>query len=160
MKTIRWILTLLPLLLAPALSQADVIGSVAFGPSLDGTTNPKEFALAVEKTWSEFGVLVNCGLLFESETNGYCSIVPGVHIETESGIFVRAGAGPAYVAKISNPRISSHWNVNINLSIGVYRGPAFAFLNAGHISNGGAVGPNLGDDHGLVGIGWRFGYHG
>lgn len=149
------------ILLALLFSQfafADDIGSIGFGPSLDGTTNPKELALGYEKTWGEFGLLTHCGLLFESDTNGYCAIVPGVHIETESGIFVRAGVGPAYVAKISNPRISSHWNANIDFAIGVYQGPAVAYIELGHLSNAGAVLPNLGDDHALVGIGWKFGY--
>lgn len=136
--------------------RADDIVHVGFGPSLDGTTNPKEFALGYEKVWNEFSVFTHCGLLFESSTNGYCSIVPGVHIQTISGIFVRAGVGPAYVIHTSD-RISSHLNANIDFMVGFYQGPAFFYAEGGHLSNAGWVPPNLGDDHVLVGIGWRIG---
>jgi hypothetical protein len=138
-----------------SIAAADDLGTIGFGPSLDGTTNPKELALGYEKIWGEIGIYTHCGLLFENETNGYCAVVPGVHIETLSGIFVRAGAGPAYVLHTDN-RISSHWNVNVDFALGVYRGSAYAFLEGGHISNAGLVPPNLGDDHGLIGLGWRF----
>lgn len=135
-------------------AKADDFIHIGFGPSLDGTTNPKEFALGYEKTWGEFGVFTHCGLLFESSTNAYCAALLGVHIETISGIFVRAGVGPAYVENISD-RISSHWNANIDFMLGAYQGPAFFYAEGGHLSNAGLVPPNLGDDHLLVGIGWR-----
>lgn len=75
------------LLAVSSFARADDIINVGFGPSLDGTTNPKEFAVGYEKTWGEFGIFTHCGLLFESDLNGYCAIIPGVHIETASGIF-------------------------------------------------------------------------
>ncbi len=136
-------------------ARADDIGYLSFGPSLDGTTNPKELALGFEKTWGELGLLTHCGLLFESGTNGYCAVPIGIHIETLSGVFVRAGVGPAYVFKISDPRISSHWNANIDFMMGFYQAWAFFFFEGGHISNAGVVPPNLGDDHALIGLGAR-----
>lgn len=155
MRPLNWILAL-SFLLAPALSWADDIGTVAFGPSLDGSTNPKEFALGYEKTWSELALYTRCALLFESETNGYCSVGIGVHIETPSGLFTRATVGPAYVANIDD-RISSHLNANIVFAVGAYQGPAFFVIELTHVSNAGAALPNLGSDHALAQIGWRFG---
>lgn len=137
-------------------AHADDIVTIGFGPSLDGTTNPKELALGYEKTWGELSLYTHCGALFESETNGYCAVLIGVHIETPAGVFTRLSVGPAYVLHISDPRISSNLNANIVAALGVYQGPAFGGLEFGHISNAGAVPPNLGDDHGLVQIGWRF----
>jgi hypothetical protein len=155
---------LMTLLLLPVASRADSsptvqssssdIIHVGFGPSLDGTTNPKEFAIGHEKVIGEFGLLSHCGLLFEGELNGYCAIVPGVHIETLSGIFVRAGVGPAYVLHTSD-RISSHWNANIDFMLGFYQGWGLIYAEGGHLSNAGFVPPNLGDDHLLIGIGVR-----
>ena len=151
---IRWLKTLWPILLIPVAGHGLDVGTIGFGPSVDGTTNPKEFALGYEKTWGEFGLFTHCGLLFESETNGYCAIVPGVHIQTLSGIFVRAGVGPAYVIN-TDARISSHFNFNIDFMLGFYQGPAFFYGEAGHLSNAGLTPPNLGDDHLLIGIGWE-----
>ncbi len=146
----------LAIVLMPATcARADDIITVGFGPSLNGTTNPKEFALGFEKTWGEFSLYTHCGLLFEGETNGYCAVLVGVHIETPAGVFTRAGVGPAYVAHTSD-RISSNVNANISVAVGVYQGPAFAAIEYGHLSNAGAVPPNLGDDHALAQIGYRF----
>jgi hypothetical protein len=137
-------------------ASADDFATVGFGPSLNGTTNPKELAVGYEKTWSELSLYNHCGAIFEAELNGYCSVTVGVHIETPSGIFTRATVGPAYVMRISQPRISSHWNANIVVAVGVYQGRAFFDVEYGHLSNAGWVPPNLGDDHGLAQIGYRF----
>lgn len=134
---------------------ADDIATVGFGPSLNGNTNPKEFALGYEKTWGEVALYSHCGAIFEQLTNGYCSTGLGVHIETPSGLFTRATVGPAYVLKISEPRLSSHWNANIVFAIGAYQGNAFFDVEYGHLSNAGVVPPNLGDDHALAQIGWK-----
>lgn len=137
-----------------SVAHADDIVHIGFGPSLDGTTNPKELALGHEKTWGEFSVLTHCGFLFEAALNGYCAVVPGIHVETPSGIFVRAGVGPAYVIN-TNDRISSHVNANIDFMAGVYQGWGYIYGEGGHLSNAGFVPPNLGDDHLLIGIGFK-----
>jgi hypothetical protein len=134
---------------------ADDIVTVAFGPSLDGTTNPKEFALGYEKTWAELSLYTHCGAIFEADLNGYCAVTVGVHIETPSGLFTRATVGPAYVARM-NERLSSHFNFNLVFAVGAYQGPAFFDIEAGHLSNAGLWPPNLGDDHALAQIGYRF----
>lgn len=136
-------------------AKADDIVTVGFGPSLNGNTHPQEFALGYEKTFGELSIYTHCGAIFEQETNGYCAVVLGVHIETPSGIFTRAGVGPAYVLRTSD-RLSSHGNANIVVAVGVYNGHAFGDLEYGHLSNAGLVPPNLGDDHALAQIGWRF----
>lgn len=150
-----FVFSVLVLLLAwRAPAHADDLVTVGFGPSLNGTTNPKELALGYEKTWSELSLYNHCGAIFQDPLNGYCAVTVGVHIETPSGLFTRATVGPAYVMRL-NDRISSHWNANIVVAVGVYQGQAFFDLEYGHLSNAGFVPPNLGDDHALAQIGWR-----
>jgi hypothetical protein len=142
-------------LLCSVSARADDIVSLGFGPSLHGFDKPKELSLGYEKTIAELSIYTHCGAIFESNLNGYCSIGVGVHIETPSGVFTRATVGPAYVMRI-NDRVSSHLNANIVVAVGVYQGSALFGIEFGHLSNAGWVPPNLGDDHLLAQIGYRF----
>jgi hypothetical protein len=124
--------------------------TLAFGPSVDGTTNPKLAAAGYEKTWGEFSIYSHCGALFEDPINPFCAVVPGVHIETVSGIFTRVGVGPALFTH-TNSRLSSRPEFNISFALGLVQNGFIVGLEGDHFSNGGlplaSPNPNLGDDH-------------
>lgn len=127
--------------------------TLGFGPSVDGETNPKMAALGYEKTWGEFSLYPHCGAMFEAQINGWCAIVPGVHVETTSGIFTRVGVGPS-LFQHTDDRLSSNFEFNISFALGFIQGPVIVGIEGDHFSNAGLPivnpNPNLGSDHILL----------
>lgn len=141
-----WLLALSPiLLLCQSQARADNL-SIGFGPSLDNNTHPQMLTIGHEKIWGEFSVYTHCGAMFESPWNPWCAVVPSVHIESTSGIFTRAGVGPALFG-YTDDRLSSHFNFNISWTVGLTQNGWEAGLEADHFSNAGLWPPNLGSDH-------------
>jgi hypothetical protein len=142
---IKLLTVIMTLFLAPNLAWAEDQLVIGFGPSLNGGTNPKALFLGDAHTWGEFSLISRCALLFEGETNGWCSVVAAVHIETPSGILVSMGVGPAWVIH-TDDRISSNLNANIHAMVGAIQSGYAGGACYDHISNAGAVPPNLGRD--------------
>lgn len=118
---------------------------LSFGPTLNGNTNPKFAALGFEKIWDDLSLLTECRGIFSDPINGACSLVASARVETVSGLFMRVGAGPAWVFR-KDDRVSSNFNFNIQGAIGITNQDVDIGLCYSHFSNAGLVPPNLGRD--------------
>lgn len=127
-------------------AEADTV-SIAFGPSMDGGTNPKYGSLEYEKDWGEFALVFNATGVFAGPAFAIISVVPSVKAVTSSGLFLRGGVGPAYTTAQSD-RLSSPAQINIEMAGGLYDERVELGAKGDHWSNGSIVGggPNLGAD--------------
>ena len=102
--------------------------------------------LGYERTLGESSLLAECRGIFSSPLNGACSLVFSARVETLSGLFVRVGAGPAWVFR-TDDRVRSHFNFNLQGVVGLASVGGMD-IGAGlfHYSNAGLWGDNLGRD--------------
>lgn len=140
----KWIL-LVGLLLSSS-AWADGVG-IAFGPSMDGGTNPKYGSIEVEKDWGDFALVVNTTGVFAGPAFAIISIIPSIKVVTPAGLFLRGGVGPAYTTQV-NDRLSSPGQINIEMAGGLWNELGEVGFKGDHWSNGSIVGggPNLGAD--------------
>lgn len=134
-----------------SIGHAETTLDLSFGPSLNGTTNPKYASLAIEKHFDTTSIAAECGAIFEYPVNGVCAAIFSARVKTTSGFFMKIGAGPAYVFQ-KDGRVSSNWNAMIEAALGIEQnGWAVGVKPVTHISNAGLAPPNLGRD-------WALGY--
>lgn len=120
--------------------------TVAFGPSINGTTNPKMGAIGYEKVLGNLSLKLHCGAIFSEKWNPWCALPISARVETASGLFMRTGVGPAFF-KMTDERLSSRWQFNISTAVGLVQDGFAVGLEHDHFSNAGLVPPNLGSDH-------------
>ena len=119
--------------------------AISFGPSLNGGVNPKYASIGYELGWGQLTFLSECGAWF-SEKRGYaCAEVVSIRVETLTGLFMRIGAGPAWVSQVDD-RLSSRFNFSLQSAVGLTHNGWSTGLKYQHYSNAGIVPPNLGRD--------------
>lgn len=119
---------------------------LSFGPTLNGNTNPKMAGLGYELSLGrESSLLAECRGIFSDPINGACALVISARVETSSGLFVRVGAGPAWVFH-TDDRVSSNFNFNLQGVVGVVAGGMIIGGGYFHYSNAGLTPPNPGRD--------------
>ncbi len=122
---------------------------VSFGPTLNGNTNPKTAGLGYEYGFGEASLLAECRGIFSEQLNGACGVVFSAAVETLSGLFVRVGAGPAWVFR-TDDRVSSNFNFDLQAMVGATSGKNRLGACYIHYSNAGLPladpNPNLGRD--------------
>jgi hypothetical protein len=121
---------------------------LSFGPTLNGNTNPKHASVGYEFPLSSAGEAVlmpECRGIFSEGFNGACELVLSARVETQSGLFMRLGAGPAWYFR-EDDRVSSHFNFNLQGAIGLTASGLDLGIAYIHYSNAGLWGPNLGRD--------------
>lgn len=119
---------------------------LSFGPSLNGTTNPKSASVGIAQKVAHLEILAQCSVIFDNPYFAACSLVPSVKVVTTTGFFVRIGTGPAYVTH-TNDHVSTPFEVNIRYALGVENDGWEAGAEGSHYSNAGIKGANLGMDH-------------
>lgn len=141
------------ILLLSCTAHADHL-SISFGPSLNGGTNPKFAALGYEKVFDPGSLLFECGGMFEAPIIGVCSAVLSARVQTQGGMFVRMGVGPAFITH-TDDRLSSIFEFNIQSAIGFTQEGWDIGIGYRHYSNAGLFPPNYGRDFfgGLIEIG-------
>lgn len=146
-------IAILTCLLYPALAWSDHV-VLSFGPTLNGNTNPKMAGLGYEHTFGAGSLLPECRAIFSSEMNGACELVLSARVETPSGLFMRLGAGPAWVIR-QDDRVSSHFNFNLQGALGLTHNGWDLGVGLTHYSNAGLWPPNEGRDFlgALIGVG-------
>ncbi len=121
--------------------------TIAFGPSVNGNTNPKMGALGYEKVLGNLSLRAHTGFIFSDPWNHFVAGVVSLRVETAAGAYMRTGLGPAWFHHVDD-RLSSRWEFNISTAIGLVDvGGAAVGLQHDHFSNAGLVPPNLGSDH-------------
>lgn len=120
--------------------------TLAFGPSINGSVNPKMGAIGYEKVLGNLSLKAHCGAMFTEKWNPWCAAVVSARVETTSGLFMRTGVGPAYFGH-TDDRHSSRGQFNISTAIGLVQNGFAVGLEHDHFSNAGLVQPNLGSDH-------------
>jgi len=123
--------------------------TLAFGPSLNGNTNPKMGIIGYEKVLGNLSLKAHCGAIFSALWNPFCALPISARVETNSGLFMRVGVGPAYFHH-TDERLSSQWEFNISSAIGLTHDGFAVGIEHDHFSNAGLVQPNLGRDHLLL----------
>lgn len=132
-------------LTSKAFADADHI-TVAFGPSVNGNTNPKMGAVGYEKVLGNLSLKAHGGAVFSAPWNAFIAAVVSARVETPSGLFMRTGVGPAWFAH-TDERLSSRGEFNISTAVGLVQDGFAVGLEHDHFSNAGLVPPNLGSDH-------------
>lgn len=121
--------------------------TIAFGPSVNGNTNPKMGAVGYERVSGNLSLRAHAGWIFSDQWNPFVAGVVSLRVETTAGVYMRAGLGPAWFKHVDE-RLSSRWEFNISTAVGlVDLGGAAVGLQHDHFSNAGLVPPNLGSDH-------------
>jgi hypothetical protein len=125
--------------------------SLSFGPSLDGTLGTKKaLQLGYEVKWGAPFLEIEAGGWNEPNGASFMgSAMFGVHVTTQDGIFAQVGFGPAVVSQ-TDDRLSSLLEAHLRGRVGAEMGGWFVCGQYDHLSNAGAVGPNLGLD--LIGL--------
>lgn len=141
------LLTLTTLLTKPVLANDLVL---SFGPTLNGNTNPKMAGIGYEYiTGDETSLMAECRGIFQSDFNGACALIISARVETPSGLFMRIGAGPAWVFR-TDDRVSSNFNFNLQAVMGLAMHGWYLGAGYWHYSNAGLKladpNPNLGRD--------------
>ncbi len=127
---------------------------LGLGPSLNGSPHPAHASLGYERVVTlNFSILAEATGIFDVPFNGAGALLFNARVETGSGLFVRVGAGPMYVAR-TDDRISSNLNANLQAVVGVVANGFYIGGRWWHGSNAGFVPPNLGRDYigAVVGI--------
>lgn len=127
---------------------------LALGPSMNGSPHPAHASVGYERVVTpNFSILAEATGIFDSPFNGAGAVVFNARVETESGLFMRVGAGPMYVAR-TDDRISSNVNCNLQAVVGIASNGFYIGGRYWHGSNAGFVPPNLGRDYigAVVGI--------
>jgi hypothetical protein len=135
-------------------AQADRL-HISFGPSLNGTTNPKYAGIGLSHNFGHLELLGQCSAIFDNPYFAACSVVPSIKVQSAGGFFVRVGVGPGFVTH-TNDRVSSPIEANIRYAVGVDQGGWEVGGEGTHWSNAGFKGPNLGMDHAGFYVGIAF----
>jgi hypothetical protein len=131
---------------AAKVAHADEI-VLGLGPSMNGSPHPAHASVGYERLVTlNFSILAEATGIFDAPFNGAGAIVFNARVETESGLFIRVGAGPMYVAR-TDDRISSNVNANLQAVVGVISKGFYIGGRWWHGSNAGFVPPNLGRDY-------------
>jgi hypothetical protein len=146
--TIGLAMGMLWLLFATICKADDLV--LSFGPTLNGNTNPKMAGIGYEFILGdEVSLMPECRGIFNSPLNGACALVLSARVETASGLFMRLGAGPAWVFR-TDDRVSSNFNFNLQGVIGIAAKGWYLGAGYWHYSNAGLPiaypNPNLGRD--------------
>jgi hypothetical protein len=129
----NWISLILPVLLFSNPGHADHV-VLAFGPSLNGGTNPKMAQLGYEFLFDHSSLLTSCAAMFESETNGWCSAVVSARVQTSGGMFTRVGVGPAAIFH-TDDRLGTIPEFNIQYALGFEQDGWDIGIIGNHLSN-------------------------
>ncbi len=140
----------LAFLLIGSIAQANSV-NLGFGPSLNGSTNPKSAKLGYELDLTDaFSFTASATGIFEPKMIGAFSLVASAKALTPSGMFLRIGFGPGVITS-TDDRLSSIPEFNIVYATGLASESVEGGIEGNHWSNAGFFGgPNLGRDSALL----------